>query len=1114
MPQYNTSITERSVHEREEELVSQWKEKDIFNKGIRREGGEPFVTYDGPPFATGHPHYGHVLAMTIKDSICSHKAQEGMDVQTKFGWDCHGVPIEVLAQNKLQLQGVQDIRSIGLKTFNDTCRSLIFTCVDEWEKQTKRIGRFIQMGQGQDYKTMDPDYISSVWGIFGRLHDKKMIYKGYKVVPYSPALGTVLSDFEAGLNYQKAISPAITMSFPLKNNPVLRFLVWTTTPWSVPANVAIAVNPEHEYVKVIVSEQEHYVVLKNLYKKFFKNEPTIEAINIKEYIGQDYEPMFDCLPTSIDQEERARSYKIVSSDHVTDQDGTGCVHICPAYGVDDFKVGQKYGLPTVDFIDEQGFFTDLNLAHVSLKGLYFKKLAGNGASDTPTADATLIQCMKARARLFKNDTILHDYPFCWRTNTPLMYRAVNSYFLNVTKIKSQLIENNAKVHWHPQSIGSNRFGNWLTNANDWAISRTRFWGCPIPIWINIEDKDDTIIISSQKELEQLSGQKIEDLHRDFIDHLELNINGKIYQRTPEVFDCWFESGSMPYAQHALKYGDDANTLLAQKFPADFIAEGVDQTRGWFYALSVIGTALFGEIPFKNVVVNGILLGSDGKKMSKSVGNFPPIDTTLTTYGADALRLFLLGSPAVHADSLSVQDESIKIAYQQVILPILNSYKFFALAANRHEIYLESVLSEGEIQQALLTQQLNAFDSWLLYRTEAFKKSMKELFDAYDIAKATQQIKEYVSDLTHWYIRISRTRTTQNNPMVFKSLHYALDAFCRYAAPVIPFVTESVFQGLYGSQRSLHLEIRDALKDFSSLKEGYDTIEKVRQIHKLSLALREKHHLRQRQPIQAIYLSLDLKDKLFAYEGMLKDLINCKEIHWTDQSETTLFKAGIKLAQGLAARWKKEFNAIKKGFELGHYHLEDHGSTLVLDSGQRLTKANNDFYLLIEPGQANLVCDSKDDLWLVIDSQLNEALIQEGIERDFLREISLIRKQSGCASSDRLALCINPDHQDFLTPILPLLQQKNCFIEFSDEVPAEYTHKSIVFGEKGSLKMTLAYMQQVGSVLNAQIDESCFEQEESELLDSSSPKMKLPFFKNPAAVVEKSKELAHAHYTSS
>lgn len=1070
---YDLSFVEASVEAREENIVKRWERENLFSTAIRRPGKPSFVTYDGPPFATGLPHYGHVLAMSIKGAISAHKALAGFDVETRFGWDCHGVPIEMIVQKNLGLDSHQTIMNMGMTNFNNACRQQIFKCVDAWESHTKRLGRFIDMGLGNDYRTMDVGYMSSVWGVFGQLFNKDLIYKGFKVVPYSPSLGTVLSDFEAGLDYQKIMSPSITMTFPLEGQENTQFLVWTTTPWSVPANVAIAVNPDYAYVKVHVNQQS-YIMLKSRYMQYFKDPDSlvVEDIDIRDYLNHKYKPVFDSLPDSVSASERDRCYSVVESSHVTDTDGTGCVHICPAYGVDDHAVGRRYGLPVVDFIDENGLFKEVMTRSgesLDVTGLYFKYYkmsdskvsgpsSGSASHDKEAADTVLIKKIKAQQRLFKQELIHHEYPLCWRTHLPLMYRAVDSWFVNVTSFKEKLIENNAQVNWFPETIGSNRFANWLASSHDWAISRTRYWGCPIPVWVADDDPNDFIVIDSKEKLEALTGSAFDDLHRENIDDVEIYKNGKRYQRIPEVLDCWFESGSMPYAQYGLAFNGDETQYLETKFPADFIAEGLDQTRGWFYALSVIGTALFDKIPFKNVIVNGILLGNDGKKMSKSECNYPPIDQTFKQYGADAMRLSLLGSPAVRANSVAVKDELFRETTQNSIMPLLNIYKFFVNSSNTHQVEIEEPVNIQELLVNNTFGPLNPFDAWLVYRVELFKKMMHQHLDAYDLVRGGQQIKDYIADLTTWYVRMSRTRVNHDNPVVLHLLHYALDVFSHHAAPYMPFVAESIHIGLYPNAASIHLSTYPEPVDVTHLEPDYQTVEQIRKIYTMSLALREEHRLRLRQPIEGICLDASLASTLRPHEDILKKLINCKTIYWINPNNNTLFDKTIQLGSDLGARLKKRFKAVKEAFIQGRYRIEPDGETLLFEHGETLSLNENEFFYVVKPQNPDFSCKCKGQTWVAINTKLTPELIQEGIVRDVMRELVKLRISLAYKPEDVMALYLSHEHKPLLTAFESILAGKSYRLYWVDALSLEKDSGSsmhtLSVGERGTTLVTL------------------------------------------------------------
>jgi isoleucyl-tRNA synthetase len=1085
--QYDLSFVDQSADSRESSLVSRWERMDLYRQAIRRPGKPLFVTYDGPPFATGLPHYGHVLAMSIKSAISSHKAMTGFDVETRFGWDCHGVPVEMIVQKKLGLDNHQNIMRMGIEGFNNECRRQIFSCVDAWEKDTKRMGRFIDMGLGNDYRTMDADYMSSVWSVFGQLHKKGLIYKGFKVVPYSPSLGTALSDFEAGLEYKKIISPSIALTFPLVGEEQTQFIVWTTTPWSVPANVAVAINPQYPYVKVHANGNS-YILLKSRYQQYFKqlDQLTVEDIDIRTYLNRQYLPVFDCLPGSLSDSDRDRCYRIVESSHVTESDGTGCVHICPAYGLDDYNVGQRYDLPIVDFIDANGVFKTVATRSgesLAVEGLYFKSYKiPESPSPTPhaaqeVADVVLIKKMRENKRLFKNETVHHDYPLCWRTHQPLMYRAINSWFVKVSAFKEDLLKNNAQVNWHPESVGSYRFANWLTSARDWAISRTRYWGCPIPVWVDVDNPDDILVVDSKRTLEEMTGRRMTDLHREHIDDIEIVRNGKRYRRISEVLDCWFESGSMPYAQYGLTFKGDEAAFLETRFPAEFIAEGLDQTRGWFYALSVLGTALFGKIPFRNVIVNGILLGNDGKKMSKSERNYPPIDETFRQYGADVMRLFLLGSHAVRADNVAIKDELFREINQNYVVPLLNIFKFFGNAANARHLMITAPVNIRELLSGRTFGKLNPFDEWLVYRVEMFKKLMCQHLESYDLLRGAQQIKDYILDLTHWYVRMSRSRVSLSNPVVIYLLHYALDAFAHQAAPYMPFISESIYRGLYPNQSSIHLRTYPEQFDVTHLAHAYQTVEQVRQIYTMTLALREEHRLRLRQPIDSIYLDEQYAATLQPYEDILKNLVNCKHICWVNPTRNALFEKSIQLVANLGKLLKQKFQGVPEWFKSGDYRLSANGETLTFSNGLTLSLANQEFFYVVKTTHPDYACQLKGNIWVVIHTKLTPELIHEGIGRDFLRELVRLRIQQKYQLTDVMELYIPVVHQALVQPFASMLTQKGYRIEWVESLDTTSLHNPrqgfsmnrITIGERGSTAVSFVSKKREGSMEFASTD---------------------------------------------
>jgi isoleucyl-tRNA synthetase len=640
---------------------------------------QEFTFYDGPPFATGLPHYGHILAGTIKDTVTRYAAMSGKHVSRRAGWDCHGLPVEYEIDQKLNITHRDQVLEMGIDKYNATCRSIVTRYTAEWESTVTRLGRWIDFEN--DYKTMDPSFMESVWWVFRQLFDKNLVYQGYKVMPYSTACTTPLSNFEAGLNYKDVKDPAVVVSFPILGEPQeVSFVAWTTTPWTLPSNLALCVNPAMEYVQILDKATNHSFILAKsrlaqLYpimnnKKKWKPEKAAELYELQAtmpgtaLVGKRYQPLFDFFQGEPGSENY---WQVVSDSYVTDDAGTGVVHQAPAFGEDDYRVCLAHGIIAKGGevpcpVDADGNFVDL-IAPV--KGMHVK-----------AADEILIQLVKDSGRLVQKDVLLHSYPFCWRSDTPLIYKAVPSWFVKVEEIRDRIVENNKQTHWVPKEVKEGRFHNWLSDARDWAVSRNRFWGTPIPIWAN-DDLSEVVCIGSVDELAELSGVRVEDLHRETVDQITIpsqKTPGGVLRRVDEVFDCWFESGSMPYAQS--HYPFENKEGWEKGFPADFIAEGLDQTRGWFYTLMVLSTALFDKPAFKNNIVNGMVLASDGQKMSKRKKNYPDPNIVISKYGADALRMYLVNSPVVRAESLKFKEEGVLGVVKEVFLPLYNAFRFF------------------------------------------------------------------------------------------------------------------------------------------------------------------------------------------------------------------------------------------------------------------------------------------------------------------------------------------------------------------------------------------------------------------------------------------------------
>ncbi|MFT5376960.1 MAG: isoleucyl-tRNA synthetase, partial [Candidatus Latescibacterota bacterium] len=649
----------------EEQLLEFWQKENVFQRSVdERSEEKTFTFYDGPPFASGLPHYGHLLASIVKDVVPRYWTMRGYRVERRFGWDCHGLPVENEVEQQLGLKSRPDILDYGIGNFNEACRDVVLRYATEWEHFITRVGRWVDWSD--QYRTMDVEFMESVWWVFKTLWDKGLVYEGYKSLAYCPRCATPLSNFEVNQGYQQTQDPSVTVRFKVRGQEKLSILAWTTTPWTLPSNMGLAIGGDIEYVRVTRKDGEQLILAKARLKDVFKrDEDDIERVDpqpVEELLGLHYEPLFPYFAELAEE----GAFRVLQADFVSTENGTGIVHIAPGFGEDDYLLGQREGLPTVTPIDEDCHFTE---EVADYQGRFVKE-----------ADRDIIRSLRDSGNLLTESTIEHSYPFCWRCDSPLIYRAVSTWYVNVEKVKDSMLNANAQIWWVPEHIKDGRFGHWLEGARDWAISRNRYWGTPLPIWRN-EDTGEIICIGSREELEKLSGQKVDDLHKHVIDEIEIDSpTGKAtLRRVPEVLDCWFESGSMPYAQN--HYPFENKEKVDANFPADFISEGLDQTRGWFYTLTVLAAALFDKPAFKNCIVSGMLLADDGRKMSKRLKNYPEPTAMIDRYGADALRLYLLNSPALKSEELRLTEDGIKDSLRSVIIPLWNAYSFFVTYAH-------------------------------------------------------------------------------------------------------------------------------------------------------------------------------------------------------------------------------------------------------------------------------------------------------------------------------------------------------------------------------------------------------------------------------------------------
>ena len=993
----------------EEGVLAYWKENDVFGKSLRqREGAPEYVFYDGPPFATGLPHYGHLLAGTIKDILPRYQTMRGKHVERRFGWDCHGLPIEALAQDKLGLKGTPDILAAGVDKFNETCRSMVQTYVGEWRKIVTRMGRWVDFDH--DYKTMDRGYMETIWWVFKQLWEQGRVYKSHRIMPYSWKMGTPLSNFEAGSNYQEVQDPAITVKVDLRDLPPgldtggapVNALVWTTTPWTLFGNLAVCAGPDIEYAAVKdKSDGAVYLMATARLGAYYKDASGYETLGTwkgRELLGLRYEPIFGTFAGEPGTEETC--WRVLNGDFVTTEDGTGLVHMAPAFGEDDFQACRAAGIPLLDYLDGECAFTE---RVPEFKGVFCKD-----------ADKAIIRRLKEEGKLVKQSTIVHSYPFCPRTDTPLIYRAIDAWYVRVEDLHDQLAKNNEGVRWVPPAVGEKRFGNWLRDAKDWNISRNRFWGSCIPVWINEEDPADMICVGSIAELEALSGEKVEDLHKHHVDRILIRKDGKTYRRTPEVLDCWFESGSMPYAQQ--HYPFERKDDLERFFPADFIAEGLDQTRGWFYTLMLLGTALFGKSPYQNVIVNGLVLAEDGRKMSKRLKNYPDPVHILETHGADALRLYMINSPIVRAEDLCFSEEGVVHALRHLLIPWWNAYSFFVTYAN-----LDG-WTPGEAGGAASSHLM---DRWLLSRTDRLAGEVTAAMDAYDLQGAVRPLTEYIDDLTNWYIRRSRRRFWKSGDDADKrgaygTLHTALLRLCRIAAPFTPFIAEEIYRNLRtdGMPESVHLCDYPAAGSLARDEELERQMATAMSLTGLGRNVRKNQKLNVRQPLARGAAFVMNGGKAVALPEALREVIreelNLKAIEFPERPGDWLTVSLKPNFPALGPRFGKKLGKIGKALaglasdEVLGVLFSGTGTLTVEVDGERIELDTAKDVGVVLQAKEGMAVASDGVTVMALDTALTPELVREGLGRELVNRIQNLRKDTGLDVSDRIRLIIAAD----------------------------------------------------------------------------------------------------------
>lgn len=971
---------DESFPDREKRILKLWEEERVFEKSMEnRENNALFSFYDGPPFATGLPHYGHILAGTIKDVIPRYKTMKGYFVPRRFGWDCHGLPIENEIEKAQQLSGAASIETFGIANFNEECRKIVLRYTDEWKKVVDRMGRWVDFSS--TYHTMDPTYMESVWWVFKQLHEKGLVYKGFKVMPFSAKLGTPLSNFEANLNYQDVDDPSLTVEFSLVDEQNTFLLVWTTTPWTLISNLAVIVGADIEYVKVKDASGKFYIIAKNRLRAHFKEEGSFEVISHfkgAELKNKKYKPLFNYFS------DREEAFRVLLDAFVSTEDGTGLVHAAPAFGEVDFFVCKREGIELVCPVDSNGRFLN---EIPEYKGLLVKD-----------ADSKIIKRLKEENKVFHHGQIRHRYPYCWRSDTPLIYKAVETWFISVESLKKKMIHHNEKVHWVPSNIKRGRFGKWLDNARDWAFSRNRYWGTPIPIWIG--SKGDMKVIGSIKELEELTGKKIPDIHRHFIDDLKFEIDGQVFHRIPEVFDCWFESGSMPYAQNHYPFENKED--MESAFPADFIAEGLDQTRGWFYTLHVLATALFDKPAYKNVIVNGILLAEDGNKMSKRLKNYPDPMEVVNKHGADAIRLYMLHSPAVKAEDLRFSEKGVEMVLRQVMIPFWNCYHFLST-------YVTIYSWDPNI---LVKKPSAAIDRWILSQLQKLIIQVENAMDGYDLSRAVDPFVGFIEKLTNWYIRRSRTRfwadeDTDDRRDAFSTLYTVLLQLTKITAPFIPFISEAIYQELKTDEMEASVHLCDFPKYDEKVRDLAleHEMEYTQIVSSLGHSLRKEHKMRVRQPLSTAFLISNDEEVikfLKQQEDLIKDELNVKQVIF-ERDESRFIQYIIKPNfRVLGKKVGKLMPKVQKIlYSLTKSDIEN--KPLVIEvEGEKIELSKEDISIERKVKEG-IAAANEDKITVALDTHLTEDLILEGYAREIINKINMMRREGGFEVTDRISV---------------------------------------------------------------------------------------------------------------
>jgi isoleucyl-tRNA synthetase len=994
----------------ERAVLDHWAADKTFEASVDQrpagpDGSNEYVFYDGPPFANGLPHYGHLFTGYVKDLVPRYQAMRGRHVERRFGWDTHGLPAEVEAEKQLGITAKAQIVELGIDKFNDACRTSVLTYTKDWERYVTRQARWVDFAN--DYKTLDPDYMESVMWAFKTLHDKGLAYEGFRVLAYCFRCETPLSNTETRMDdvYRDRTDPAVTVWFTLDTGEKIG--VWTTTPWTLPSNLALAVGPDIEYSVLSSPEGQKYILSAARVSAYAKELAGFEPVGTvfgRDLVGRRYTPLFDFLV----ERGGPNAFQVLGADYVTTEDGTGVVHQAPAFGEDDQNVCNAAGIPTVVTVDDHTRFTALVPPYQGLQVF--------------EANRPVLQALREQGVVARVDQYTHSYPHCWRCDTPLVYKAVSSWFVAVTRFRDRMVELNQEITWTPAHVKDGSFGKWLANARDWSISRNRFWGSPIPVWKSDDPAYPRVdVYGSIEDLERDFGVPVTDLHRPYVDELtrpnpDDPTGRSVMRRVPEVLDCWFESGSMPFAQ--VHYPFENAGWFEHHYPGDFIVEYIGQTRGWFYTMHVLATALFDRPAFRNCLSHGILQGADGRKMSKSLRNYPDVYEVFDTYGSDAMRWMLMSSPVLRGGDMPVTETAIRDSVRQVLLPLWNVWYFFSLYAN----------ASGHSAR-FHTDSADLLDRYLLAKTSELVSSVERQMDEYDISGAAASVRSFLDALTNWYVRRSRDRFWAGDADAFDTLATVLETLCRVMAPLAPLTTEEIWRGLTG-ERSVHLTDWPTSSDFPADHDLVASMDAIREVASAALSLRKARGLRVRLPLAVLTVATSSATRLAPLAELLKDEVNVRDVVFTDDVAAYCEQVLTVVPRALGPRLGKQVQQVIKAVKAGEWELVD-GAPVA--AGVTLREGEYELKLVASDVENSAPLPAGAGV-VVLDTKVTPELAAEGLARDVIRVVQQARRDAGLDVSDRIALTLSASE-----PVAEAVRAHEAF------VAAETLATSVTYG---------------------------------------------------------------------